>query len=153
MNLGLKLEGVREEVLKLLGHNFKPRSRVHKLPFPADSLSDRVHALERQLWNVRLLLGALAGAGAGAALGAQTGALEGLLVGGVLAMLGWPLPALLAGGAAGALLGLQHLTAQGSGWIGGLVGALAALCIVEVGPRPRRSIVEIGPRPRRKKEA
>ncbi|HZY86508.1 MAG TPA: hypothetical protein VFE78_16865, partial [Gemmataceae bacterium] len=95
-------------------------------------------SLERQLGNVRLLLGALAGAGAGAALFAQTGALVGLLAGGLLAMLGRPLPALVAGGAAGALLGLQHLPAESGGWVGGLVGALAALCVVEVGPRPRR---------------
>src|ERR1700741_3607236 len=109
MNLGLKLEDVREEVLNLLGSNFKPRPRSHKLPFPAAAISERLQALERQLWNVRLLLGAGAGAGLGAALGAQTGAMVGLLVGGLLAMIGWPLPALLAGGAAGALIGLHHL--------------------------------------------
>jgi hypothetical protein len=137
MNLGLKLEDVREEVLNLLVNSFKPRPRAPKLAVPADPLQERVRALERQLWNVRLLLGALAGAGAGAVLAAQTGALVGLLVGGLLSMLGRVLPALLAGGAAGALLGLRHLPAEGGGWTGGLVGALAALCVVEIGPRPR----------------
>jgi hypothetical protein len=139
MNLGLKLEDVREEVLNLLGQEAaKPRPRNHKLPFPADPLSARVHALERQLWNLRLLLGSLAGASAGAVLFAQTGALVGLLVGGAVAMLGRALPALLAGGAAGALLGLHHLPAEGGPGVGGLIGALAALCIAEIGPRRRR---------------
>jgi hypothetical protein len=139
MNLGLKLEDVREEVLNLLGWGAaKPRPRSHKLPFPADLLSARVQALERQLWNLRLLLGALAGASAGAVLFAQAGALAGLLVGGAVAMLGRALPALLAGGAAGALLGLRHLPAEGGPATAGLLGALAALCIVEIGPRPGR---------------
>ncbi len=140
MNLGLKLEDVREEVLNLLGRNMatEPRPRSHKLPRPADPLSARVHALERQLWNLRLVLGALAGASAGAVLFAQTGALVGLLVGGAVAMLGRALPALLAGGTAGALLGLHHLPTDGAAGTGGLLGALAALCIVEIGPRPRR---------------
>jgi hypothetical protein len=138
MNLGLKLEDVREETLHLLLGQPKPRPRAKKLAFAADPLQERIRSLERQLGNVRLLLGALAGAGAGAALFAQTGALVGLLAGGLLAMLGRPLPALVAGGAAGALLGLQHLPAESGGWVGGLVGALAALCVVEVGPRPRR---------------
>jgi hypothetical protein len=138
MNLGLKLEDVREEVLNLLGGNFKPRPRSHKLPRPADALSARVHTLERQLWNLRLLLGALAGASAGAVLFEQTGALTGLLVGGAVAMLGRALPALLAGGAAGALLGLRHLPTDAGAGTGGLLGALAALCIVEIGPGRRR---------------
>jgi hypothetical protein len=137
MNLGLKLEDVRQDVVNILTHPpLRPRAR--KLAPPADPMQERVRALERQLWNVRLLLGALAGAGAGAALFAQTGALVGLLAGGLLSMLGRVLPALLAGGAAGALLGLHHLPAEGGGWTGGLVGALAALCIVEIGPRRGR---------------
>jgi hypothetical protein len=139
MNLGLKLEVVRKEVLKVLGRS-KLRPRPHKLAFPADALTERIRTLERQLWNLRLLLGALAGAGAGAVLFAQTGALVGLLVGGAVSMLGRALPALLAGGAAGALLGLQHLSAEGGAGTGGLVGALAALCIVEIGPRRKKEV-------------
>ena len=138
MNLGLKLEDVREEVLNLLmGKNFKPRPRLHKVPFPADALAARVQALERQLWNLRLLLGSLAGAGAGAMLFEQTGALAGVLVGGALALLGRGIPAMLAGGAAGALVGLRHLPAEGGAGTAGLLGALAALCIVEIGPKRR----------------
>jgi hypothetical protein len=136
MNLGLKLEDVREEVLNLLGQErAKPKPRSHKLPRPADALTARVHALERQLWNLRLLLGSLAGASAGAMLFEQTGALVGLLVGGAVALLGRALPALLAGGVAGALLGLHHLPTDGGAGTGGLLGALAALCIVEIGAR------------------
>jgi hypothetical protein len=140
MNLGLKLENVREEVLNLLGQRpelGRPLPRSHKLPRPADPLSARVHGLERQLWNLRLVLGALAGASAGAVLSEQTGALVGLLVGGAIAMLGRAIPALLAGGAAGALLGLHHLPTDAAAGTGGLLGALAALCIVEIGPKRR----------------
>ncbi len=139
MNLGLKLEDVREEVLNLLGQApAKPAPRTHKLPRPADALTARVHALERQLWNLRLLLGSLAGAVAGATLFEQTGALVGLLVGGSLAMLGRALPAILAGGAAGALLGLRHLPAEGGAGTGGILGALVAYCIVEIATPSRR---------------
>src|SRR5690348_5929093 len=44
MNLGLKLEDVREEVLNLLGQRpelGRPQPRTHNLPRPADALSAR----------------------------------------------------------------------------------------------------------------
>src|SRR5258708_6297829 len=45
MNLGLKLEKVRVEVLNLLGHNFKARPRAGK-PVPlADPMQERVRSL------------------------------------------------------------------------------------------------------------
>jgi hypothetical protein len=166
MNLGLKLEDVREEVLNILGHNRMPeeahcgRNLVRrwsrspkKQENPAQESSgnsaekdallsserERIRSLERQLWNVRVVLGALAGSLAGALFAAQMGAVLGLIVGGGMAAFGRRLPAALAGGATGLLLGSAHLPSEGGGLAGALLGALAGFLIAEVGgPSSRR---------------
>jgi ribosomal protein L37AE/L43A len=173
MNLGLKLEDVREAVLNLLGQNpTRPKcpscgkpmlKRVSKSgPFlgcsgypecrttmqfgsartnvPLSSTSESVRSLEQQLWNVRVLLGALCGVLAGALLAASIGAVLGLILGGTVAALGRRIPAVLAGGATGILLGAEHLPNEGGSLAGVLLGALTGLLIAEVGSPfdPRR---------------
>ena len=93
MNLELKLEDVREEVLNLLGQKVGPEeeqcgrklvrcwSKPTKGPekpapekngspaatdAPASTERERIRSLERHLWNVRVILGALVGVLAGA---------------------------------------------------------------------------------------
>jgi hypothetical protein len=113
--------------------------RQHRAEALLDEQRARIDSLERQLWNVRLLFGALVGTSAGALLAGQTGALLGLLLGGALAVLGRALPAAAAAGAAGALLGRTHLAADGGPVAGGLLGVLLAVCVVEVGRSRKRN--------------
>jgi hypothetical protein len=94
---------------------------------------ERIRSLERQLWNVRVLLGALVGALAGALFAAQLGSVLGLIVGGSMTAFGQRLPAALLGGAAGLLLGTSHLPTEGGGLAGLLLGALTGFLIAEVG--------------------
>ncbi len=61
INLGLTLEGIREETLRLLGREIpkeklRKRKRVPQVPQMA---MERIRSLERQLWNIRVVLGAL----------------------------------------------------------------------------------------------
>jgi hypothetical protein len=116
-----------------------PDERQRRAESLLDEQRARIDSLERQLWNVRLLFGALVGVSAGALLAGQTGALLGLLIGGALAVLGRALPAAAAAGAAGALLGPIHLASEGGAVAGGLLGALLAVCVVEVGRSRKRN--------------
>lgn len=162
MNLGLKLEEVREETLLLLGitpategweqrrqKRFKNRTSENMMPEenryhpskddPIPS-SDRqkIRSLEQQLWNVRVVLGAVVGALAGALLFAQIGAVVGLLLGGLVAALGWRTLGVLAGGGVGALLGCTHLPNEGGGLASGLLGTLVGFLIAEIGRTTER---------------
>jgi hypothetical protein len=169
MNLGLRLEDLREEMLAVgTGPGCPPRGaiseavasepreagpekalteadqqalsrKVGDLELREQLLQGRIVALDRQLASVRFLLGAFAGAFAGWLLGDQTGAVVGLLAGGCVAALGRLLPAALAGGAVGSLIGSIHLTQQGGGLAGALLGLLVASSIAEVGRLPGRS--------------
>jgi hypothetical protein len=168
MNLGVKLEDVREEVLNLLGQAPAPkmankqgggkeltrqqenkagwrqlvRERLDEVRGRRGRLGDvekRLRRLEGRLSTTRFVLGALTGTLAGALLGDRVGAIIGLIAGGLLAGLGRFIPAGLAGGAAGALLGACYLTDVGGGVTGALVGAILAACIVEVGRQPGQS--------------
>jgi hypothetical protein len=95
--------------------------------------NERIHSLEQQLWNVRIVLGALVGAIAGALLLAQFGAVMGLLLGGLVAALGWRTLGVLAGGSVGIMLGCTHLANDGGGLTGALLGAVAGFLIAEIG--------------------
>jgi hypothetical protein len=158
MNLGLKLADVRKEVLQILGHDIAPeeshsgRVLVRRWSRPCQSEenasktkderlteSDRIRSLEQQLWNVRIVLGALAGALAGALLGSQMGAVLGLLLGGGVAAFGRRIPAALLAGGAGLVLGSAHLPTNGGSLAGALLGALVGVLIAEIGrPSGRR---------------
>ena len=153
MNLGLKLAYVREEVLHLLlGHereseeshsgrvlvrrwsrSCRREERESKTKDERLTESDRIRSLEQQLWNVRIVLGALAGALAGALLAAQMGAVLGLLLGGGVVALGRRIPAALLAGGAGLMLGSAHLPMDGGGVAGALLGALVGFLIAEIG--------------------
>jgi ATP-dependent Clp protease ATP-binding subunit ClpA len=120
MNLGVKLEEVRGEVLRLLGREIPAEPSSHVPPLPDATLRaaerERIRSLEQQLWNVRVVLGALVGALTGALLAAQVGAVLGLLFGGGVAALGWRIPAVLAGSVTGILAGSAHFASDGAGW-------------------------------------
>jgi hypothetical protein len=166
LNLGLKLENVREEVLNLLGQKESPEEhcgrklvrRWSRSPkgqekpaqersgneaekdAPLSAERERIRSLERHLWNIRVVLGALVGVLAGALFAAQKGAVLGLIVGGSLAAFGQRLPAALVGAITGLLLGTTHLSHDGGGLAGALLGALIGFLIAEVGgPSSRRS--------------
>ncbi len=165
MNLGLKLEDVREGVLNLLGPNQhippfsveKPKDPplpLASVPTPAaDKLSPQVamhqaqigvlehqiSTLERQLVNLRFLLAGVMGTGAGFFLYGQTGALLGLLGALLLTFVGRLIPAVLAGGVTGAFLGNTHLGGEYGVLAGALLAALLVVGVAEVGPtRPGR---------------
>jgi ATP-dependent Clp protease ATP-binding subunit ClpA len=161
INLGLSTLKLREEVLNLLGHQTtierKNGELVVRIPrplmceaqqtisqtenqapstaneIPPSPERERIRSLEQQLWNVRVLLGALVGTLAGVLLFTSLGAVIGLFVGGVVAALGWRSVGMLAGGGAGALLGSAHLTGDGGGFAGALLGALAGFLIADIG--------------------
>jgi hypothetical protein len=164
MNLGLRLEDIREEVLITLGHSQVPedwnwrrllRARKGEVNSVANeevggkdsaeaandvsANDERIRSLELQLWNTRVVLGALVGAIAGTFLFAQFGAVMGLLLGGLVAALGWRTLGVLAGGTVGTLLGCSHLLSDGGGFAGALLGALVGLLISEIGPRREKS--------------
>jgi hypothetical protein len=104
----------------------------------SDAAQQEIRSLRQQLWNVRIVLGASAGALAGILLAAQAGVLPGLILGSVVAALGRRIPAALAGGVTGMLLGSAHLLSDGGALVGALLGALAGLQIVEIGGSPGR---------------
>jgi hypothetical protein len=97
----------------------------------------RTRALERQLANVRFLLGGILGAGAGGLAGDRLGAVVGLLVGCGVALFGRLLPALLAGGVAGGCVASTHFGGEVATVAGAVGGALLAACVAEIG-RPSR---------------
>lgn len=163
MNLGLKLEDVREETRLLLGitqekegwerrkqqrakrqisENVVPEEQRNSPAKDDPALSAdsaRIRSLEQQLWNVRLVLGGLVGALAGALLRAQLGAVMGLILGGLIVALGWRTVGILAGSITGILLGYAHLPNDGGGLAGALLGALVGFLIAEIGrPSKRR---------------
>jgi len=159
MNLGLKLGEVREVILVMLGHipvtegwvrrwQQRAKNRLSYNSATEDKNSSqakedidpsannkRIRSLEQQLWNVRIVLGALVGAIAGTHLLAQFGSMMGLLLGGLIAALGWRTLGILAGGVVGVLLGCTHLPDDGGGLAGALLGAVAGFLIAEVGRR------------------
>jgi hypothetical protein len=140
-NLGFKLDDVRFEVLnypmrvafpaKKASNNSPPSSNAQP-----QTQDERIRSLEQQLWNVRILLGALVGALAFALPFSQVGAVIGLLLGGLVAAIGWRTVGVLAGGSVGILLGCTHLPNDGGGLAGALLGALVGLLIAEVGEPP-----------------
>jgi hypothetical protein len=142
-NLGLALDDVRGEVLRLLGRPIpKEKASTNSPPpkvVPTSTDSKRIRSLERQLWNVRVILGAIVGAIAGVLLAASTGAVLGLILGGGVAALGRRIPAALIAGIAGVMLGSVHLPVEGGGVAGALLGALVGFLIAEIGrPSCRR---------------
>jgi hypothetical protein len=138
INLGLNLKDVQFEVL-----NYPMRVMFPKKKDSKDSAlsrnaqrppqDERIRSLEQQLWNVRIVLGALVGAIAGVLLLAQFGAVMGLLLGGLVAALGWRTLGVLAGGSVGVFLGCTHLSNDGGGLAGALLGALVGFLIAEIG--------------------
>ncbi|HTU17351.1 MAG TPA: Clp protease N-terminal domain-containing protein [Gemmataceae bacterium] len=143
MNLGVKLEDVRGEVLRLLGCEI-PVEKSSDIPPYSTPLRpcvdrERIRSLERQLWNLRVLLGAASGAVASALIWSDKGiAIEGLILGGIIAGLGGRLLGALAGGIVGALLASVHLPHEGGGLVGALLGALVGFLIAEIGEPPDR---------------
>jgi hypothetical protein len=122
----------------------KGRSGPPQGEAPPSVEREQIRSLERQLWNVRVMLGALAGALAGVLLAASQGAVLGLILGGIVAALGRRIPAALAGGISGALLGSAHLPSEGGGLTGALLGALAGILIAEIGsPSDRRGFANL----------
>jgi hypothetical protein len=171
MNLGLKLSDVRKEVLQILGYEIASEESCNgpsPEEAPPSAEQERIQSLEKQLanmrcllealpedqcgsrdlsqqlWNVRVVLGALTGSLAGVLLAAPLGGVLGLILGGVVAAIGWRIPAALAGGISGALLGSAHLPREGGGLSGALLGALAAILIAEIGsPSDRRGFANL----------
>ncbi|HEY7313610.1 MAG TPA: Clp protease N-terminal domain-containing protein [Gemmataceae bacterium] len=152
MNLGLKLADVRKGVLQILGQekaseeshsgrvlvrrwsrSCRSEDSASKTKDERSTESDRLRSLEQQLWNVRIMLGALAGALAGTLLAASTGTVLGLIVGGSVAALGRRIPAALIAGIAGLMLGSAHLPVDGGGVAGALLGGLVGFLIAEIG--------------------
>jgi hypothetical protein len=150
-NLGLKLEDVRGEVLRLLGREIPTEKSSNIPPYPKIvqpcAERERIRSLEQQLWNVRIVLGALAGALAGSLLAAGLGGVLGSIIGGIVAALGRRIPAAVVGGVTGVLLGSAHLPSEGGGLAGALLGALAGVLIAESGgPSGRRRFRVFGQR-------
>jgi ClpA/ClpB-like protein len=136
--LGLTVERLREGILSLLSD---PRAPTEGFADQAGRwlpLELRTRALEQQLANVRLLLGALFGAGVGVMLVGRLGALVGLLVGGGIALFGRLIPALFAGAIAGGCVASTQFGDEIATIAGAVVGALLSACVAEVG-RPSRS--------------
>jgi ATP-dependent Clp protease ATP-binding subunit ClpA len=162
LNLGLKLEDVRDEILLMMGHtparegwvrrrqqraknekseSVEPNEACNNSPKDeviSPDVRERIRYLEQQLWNIRVLLGAFVGATAGALLFAQFGSIIGLLLGGLVAALGWRTLGGLAGGGVGALIGSTHLGNDGGGLAGALLGALMGFLIADVGSRSNK---------------
>jgi hypothetical protein len=118
------------------------------LPAGADRLAGmeaRTRALERQLTNVRFLLGGIVGAGAGGLAGDRLGAVVGLLVGCGVALFGRLIPALLAGGVAGGFVGSTHYGGEVAAVAGAVGGALLAACVAEIGRPGRRGKADGSP--------
>lgn len=142
VNLGLKLQEVRGEVLRLLGREI-PEEKSSNIPPRPKAIQpcaerERIRSLEQQLWNVRIVLGALAGALAGSLLAAGLGGVLGSIIGGIVAALGWRVPAAVVGGVTGVLLSSAHLPSDGGGLAGALLGALMGILIAEIGGPPQR---------------
>jgi hypothetical protein len=97
----------------------------------------RTRALERQLSNVRFLLGGILGAGAGSLAGDRLGAVVGLLVGCGVALFGRLIPTLVAGGVGGGYVASMHFGGEVAAVAGAVGGALLAACVAEIG-RPSR---------------
>ena len=166
LNLRLNLHDVREEVLNLLGHNITPperpkRERTVLMPRPLMSEAnpgaeeenravpteivastteerERIRTLELQIWNVRIVLGALVGTFAGFLLFASIGAAIGLLLGGLVAALEWRTLGALSGGGVGALLASNYLPNEGGSLAGVLLCALVGFLIADIGHSSER---------------
>jgi len=161
MNLGLKLEDVREGVLNLLGHNVVTEKSVKKdaapdQPAPAPRLvlselrpSDpvvelRVRELEFHLLQMRFVLGGVLGLVAGYLLEPAWGCAAGFFLGGLVAVSGRPWLGALVWLLPGAILGTRYLAApagqeqdllQQGTVLGAFLGAiLGGLCSL---PSPR----------------
>ncbi len=141
MNLGLTLEEVRGAVLRLLGHEIPAEGVSKNRAWPKaaqpSTASERIRSLENQLWNLRVLLGAVAGAVASSLLSSDMGVvIAGLVLGGFLAGVGGRILGALVGGITGLLLGCAHLSSNGGGLVGALLGALAGVLLAEMGGPP-----------------
>jgi len=159
MNLGLRLPDIRKEVLQLLGYKIESEEKSSgatvylSRPLMCDSRREttaepeRIRSLEQQLWNVRVMLGALTGAIAGALIAASIGSVLGLILGGGMAALGRRILAALAGSITGVLLACTHLPSDGGRIGGALLGALVGFLIAEIGgPSGRRRFSDLGRR-------
>jgi hypothetical protein len=133
MNLGLKLEDVRAEVLKLLGSAL-PAAEEKSLS-PTSPVDERIQALERQLCVLSVLLGGLVGALVGALLDGGNGALRGWIVGALVVCFG-EIPAALAGGIAGVLLAAAYLPSEIEWVLAGLWGAITGMFLTDMGRAP-----------------
>jgi hypothetical protein len=167
MNLGLNRDTIRYEVLYLLGQEtkFEKESNRPSVLIPRRLMCDeniigagnpsigesttpegtieatvaRIRSLEQQLWNVRVVLGALVGALAGAVILPSYGVAIGLLLGGFLAALGRPILGALTGGGAGAMVAAASLSDEGGSLAGALLGLVVGFLIAEIGnPSTRR---------------
>lgn len=128
LNLGLKLEDIRREIIHFLGHDTEIPS---KKPSTVD---ERIRSLERQLWNLRVLLGGAAGAIAGALFSSSKGVMaEGLILGGIAAGLGGRIPCVLIGGFTGAMAASVQWGDDGGSVAGALLGALIGFLLAEIG--------------------
>ncbi len=162
-NFGLTFQEVHGEVLRLVGReipveqssDIPPRpnpvpppvdgERIQRLEQRLNNERQRIRSLEKQLWNLRVLLGATVGTIASALIWADKGvAVEGLILGGIIAGLGGRILGALAGGITGMLLASVHLPGEGGGLAGALLGALAGFLIAEIGgPTDRRDFLNL----------
>jgi hypothetical protein len=167
MNLGLNRDTIRYEVLCLLGQETKfesegasplvviPRRLMcdeNRMGVGNNSIGEsttrddsavasdtRIRSLEQQLWNVRVVLGALVGALAGVVILPTYGVVIGLLLGGSVAALGRPILGALTGGGAGAMVAAASVSDEGGGLAGALLGLVVGFLIAEIGnPSTRR---------------
>jgi hypothetical protein len=154
LNLGLKLEDVREETLLLLGNSEgkegwerrrqqRAKNQISENivreenrgnpsqddPIPSAD-SERIRSLEQQLRILRFLLAGLVGALVGALLDGGTGAFRGWGLGAIVVLLG-EIPAALAGGISGVLLAAAYLPSMGEWVLAGLWGAFVGMFLTD----------------------
>ncbi|HEY7159122.1 MAG TPA: Clp protease N-terminal domain-containing protein [Gemmataceae bacterium] len=141
------VQGLREEVLKLLGQDRRKEEQPSAQPArdpPLSAERERIRSLEQQLCNVRIVLGVFAGALVGALVGGQEGAIWGLFLGGFLPVLGRYMPPPLAGGITGILIGSFPLPGDDGHLAGAALGLLVGILIAVSFTSPKqyaRSIV------------
>ncbi len=103
-----------------------------------DEQQGQFASLNRQLWNVRMLLGTLVGALSGGVIAGHLGAVLGLAAGTLVAAVGRPVVGALAAVVPGAVIGHAYLADEGGAVVGAVLGVFLGACVGGIGWQPRR---------------